>query len=59
MLLVVYVNVFEMSVDVVIVSYISEGCLDGIKLCLLVVDIIVIVDFDGFIVDYLGLVEWM
>ena len=54
---VVYVNVPEMSVTAVVVSYTSEGRLDGIKLRSPVADTTVRVDADGFIADYPGLAE--
>ena len=53
----VYVNVPEMSVTAAVVSYTSEGGLDGIKLRSPVADTTVRVDADGFIVDYPGLAE--
>jgi hypothetical protein len=53
----VYVNVPEMSVTAAIVSYTSQGRLDGIKLRSPVADTTVRVDTDGFIVDYPGLAE--
>ena len=53
----VYVNVPEMSVTAEVVSYISEGRLDGIKLRSPVAATTVRVDADGFIVDYPGLAE--
>ena len=53
----VYVNVPEMSVNAAIVSYTSEGRLDGIRLRSPVADTTVRVDADGFIVDYPGLAE--
>jgi hypothetical protein len=54
---VVYVNVPEMSVTAAVVSYTSEGRLDGIKLRSPVADTTVRVDADGFIADYPGLAE--
>ena len=51
---VVYVNVPEMSVHAAVVSYTSEGRLDGIKLRSPVADTTVRVDADGFIVAYPG-----
>ncbi|AYE98268.1 hypothetical protein C0J29_29270 [Mycobacterium paragordonae] len=53
----VYVNVPEMTVDAATVSYTSEGRLDAIKLRSPVADTTVVVDADGFIVDYPGLAE--
>ena len=53
----VYVNVPEMSVTAAVVSYTSEGRLDGIKLHSPVADTTVRVDADGFIADYPGLAE--
>ena len=53
----VYVNVPEMSVTAAVVSYTSEGRLDGIKLRSPVADTTVRVDADGFIADYPGLAE--
>lgn len=53
----VYVNVPDMTVDAATVSYTSEGRLDAIKLRSPVADTTVVVDADGFIVDYPGLAE--
>src|SRR6516164_11189968 len=53
----VYVNVPEMSVTAEVVSYISEGRLDGIKLRSPVANTTVRVDADGFIEEYPGLAE--
>lgn len=53
----VYVNVPAMTVDAATVSYTSEGRLDAIKLRSPVADTTVVVDADGFIVDYPGLAE--
>jgi hypothetical protein len=53
----VYVNVPEMSVTAAVVSYTSEGRLDGIKLHSPVADTTARVDADGFIADYPGLAE--
>jgi uncharacterized protein len=54
---VVYVNVPDISVSAAVVSYASEGRLDGIKLRSPVADTSVEVDEEGFIVDYPGLAE--
>jgi hypothetical protein len=53
----VYVNVPDMTVTAALVSYTSEGRLDGIKLRSPVADTVVSVDKEGFIVDYPGLAE--